>query len=146
MRKLLFIIILLLICGFSYSQNILLPVSSDAVKAKSVDVQDEDYIYNMAGIETKPEFPGGISMFYKYVSKKFRIPKSKDFKGGKVLATFVIEKDGSVTDIKILRDPGFETNKETKRVLISSPKWKAGVQNGKNVRVQYMLPITLSSN
>jgi protein TonB len=57
--------------------------------------------------------------------------------------TFVVEKDGSVTDIKIIRDLGYGTGKEAKRVLENSPKWKPGIQNGRPVRVQYNLPISI---
>ncbi|HTG67178.1 MAG TPA: energy transducer TonB, partial [Flavobacterium sp.] len=57
--------------------------------------------------------------------------------------SFVVEKDGSLTDIKVLRDIGYGTGKEAIRVLQKSPKWNPGIQNGKPVRVQYSLPITI---
>lgn len=146
MKKLLFISAFIFAGNFGFSQeNINAPVL-DIAPTRSVEVQDENQIYNASGLETMPEFPGGNAMFYKYVSKNFKMPQEKDFKGGKVIVTFVIEKDGSVTDIKVIRHPGFATDKETVRILKSSPKWKPGVQNGKNVRAQYTLPINLSSN
>ena len=147
MKKWLFISAFLLISKFGFSQEISISSPTiDAAPTRSVEIQDENQIYNSSGIETKPEFPGGNAMFYKYVSKNFRMPKAKDFKGGKVIVSFVIEKDGSVTDIKVIRHPGFETDKETVRLLKSCPKWQPGVQNGRNVRALYTLPITLSSN
>lgn len=147
MKKWLFISAFLLMGKFCFSQEINSSSPTiDAVPTRSVEVHDENQIYNSTGLETKPEFPGGNSMFYKYVSNNFRMPKAKDFKGGKVIVSFVIEKDGSVTDIKVIRHPGFETDKETVRLLKSSPKWKPGIQNGKNVRALYTLPINLGSN
>lgn len=97
-------------------------------------------------IESKPEYPGGMDSFYKHISSNFKPPVNKDFKGGKIIVTFVIEKDGSITDIKIVRDLGFGTGKESIRVLKKAKKWKPGEQNGKKVRVQFALPISLSSN
>lgn len=107
---------------------------------------DDDSIYNTAGIEVKPEYPGGIDAFYKHVSKNYNPPTAKAFKGGKVFVTFVIEKDGSLNDIKVIRDPGFGTGDEAIRVLKLSEKWKPGEQNGKFVRTLFALPIVLPSN
>ena len=65
---------------------------------------------------------------------------------GKVYVTFVVEKDGSLTDIKVIRDIGFGTGKEAIRVLKSSPKWTPGEKNGKKVRVLYSIPITINAS
>ncbi|MET0759438.1 MAG: energy transducer TonB [Flavobacterium sp.] len=108
------------------------------------DVVEDNNIYNTAGIEVKPLFPGGMDKFYKYVGNNYRAPEEEGLKG-KVYVTFVVEKDGSLTDIKVLRDIGFGTGKEAIRVLKSSPKWVPGEQNGKKVRVLYSLPITIQS-
>ncbi|CAM3350317.1 Protein TonB [Flavobacterium longum] len=107
-------------------------------------VEEDNSIHNMAGIEVKPDFPGGLQKFYDYVSRNYRIPE-EDGLNGKVFITFVVEKDGSLTDIKVIRDIGFGTGKEAIRVLKSSPRWNPGEQNGKKVRVQYSLPITIKS-
>jgi protein TonB len=105
---------------------------------------EDTKIYSTAGIEQKPEFPGGIANFYKFVGNNFKAPEEEGLKG-KVLVTFVVEKDGSLTDIKVVRDIGFGTAAEAIRVLKKSPKWAPGEQNGKRVRVQYSLPITIQS-
>jgi protein TonB len=107
-------------------------------------VEDDNSIHNMAGIEVKPDFPGGLEKFYKYVSNNYKIPE-EDGLNGKVFVTFVVEKDGSLTDIKVIRDIGYGTGKEAIRVLKNSPRWNPGEQNGKKVRVQYSLPITIKS-
>ena len=102
----------------------------------------EDQIYAMAGLEAKPEFPGGVPAFYQYIGDNYKVPNIKGLEG-KVLATFVVEKDGSLSNVKILRDIGHGTGEEAKRVLENSPKWIPGYQNGQPVRAQYALPITL---
>jgi protein TonB len=91
-----------------------------------------------------PEFPGGMEKFYKFVGNNYQAPEEEGLKG-KVYVTFVVEKDGSLTDIKVLRDIGYGTGKEAIRVLNKCPKWIPGEQNGKKVRVLYSLPITIQS-
>jgi len=107
-------------------------------------VGEDNSIYNTAGIEVKPDFPGGIANFYKYIGRNYQVPEEDGLKG-KVFVSFVVEKDGSLTDIKVIRDIGYGTGKEAIRVLKSSPKWTPGEQNGKKVRVLYSLPITIQS-
>ncbi|RTY64112.1 energy transducer TonB [Flavobacterium sp. GSP27] len=104
----------------------------------------DNQIYNTAGIEVKPDFPGGIEKFYKYVGNNYQTPE-EDGLNGKVYVTFVVEKDGSLTDIKVIRDIGYGTGKEAIRVLKKSPRWTPGEQNGKKVRVLYSLPITIQT-
>jgi protein TonB len=107
-------------------------------------VEEDNNIYNTAGIEVKPDFPGGLEKFYKFISKNYQLPDEEGLKG-KVFVTFVVEKDGSLTDIKVVRDIGYGTGKEAIRVLKSCPKWNPGEQNGKKVRVLYSLPISIQS-
>jgi len=104
----------------------------------------ENEVYNTAGLTEKPEFPGGISEFYKFVGNNFKTPEQPNLKG-KVYITFIIEKDGSLSDIKNLRDIGFGTGEEAIRVLKICPKWIPGKMNGVPVRVMYSLPITIQS-
>jgi protein TonB len=107
-------------------------------------VEEDNSIYNTAGIEVKPDFPGGMEKFYKFVGKNYQVPEEEGLKG-KVFVSFVVEKDGSLTDIKVIRDIGYGTGKEAIRVLRSCPKWNPGEQNGKKVRVLYSLPINIQS-
>ena len=108
------------------------------------DVVEDTNIYSSAGLEVKPDFPGGIEKFYKYVGNNYRAPEEEGLKG-KVYVTFVVEKDGSLTDIKVIRDIGYGTGQEAVRVLKKCPRWNPGEQNGKKVRVLYSLPITIQS-
>lgn len=113
------------------------------VSAQETNTGSSDNIYNTAGIEVLPEYPGGIGKFYQFIGDNYKTPTAVDFLGGKVYVSFIIEKNGSVADIKVLRDVGFGTGKEAIRVLELCPKWSPGRQNGKNVRCSYSLPISL---
>ncbi len=105
-------------------------------------VEDENKIYT--AVEVKPEFPGGMAKFGEFISKNFKTPEDDEV-NGKVIVTFVVEKDGSLTDIKVVRDLGFGTGKEAERVLRKCPKWKPGIQNGRAVRVSYSQSISISN-
>jgi len=97
-----------------------------------------------ATLDEQPEYPGGIKRFYQYVADNFDRPNVDDLDKISVLVSFVIEKDGSMTDIKVLRNPGYGLDKEAIRVLKSlRTKWKAGIKDGEKVRTQYTLPITI---
>ncbi|WP_426484091.1 energy transducer TonB [Flavobacterium sp. 2] len=127
----------------SYSDGDL--VVDEPGPSQAVINDNDNAVYNTAGIEVKPEFPGGMEKFFMFVDNNFKYPEVDDdhFKGSKVYVTFIVEKDGALTDIKILRDAGYETGKEAIRVLKKCPKWIPGKQNGKNVRVLYSLPIIM---
>ncbi len=96
-------------------------------------------------VEIAPSFPGGIDAFLKYVQKNYRYPRQAIEQGvkGRVILSFIVERDGSLTDIKIVRDLKFGTGEEAVRLLKASPKWSPGIQNGREVRVAYTLPIGL---
>lgn len=105
---------------------------------------DESAIYNTAGIEIKPEYPGGMTEFYNFIGKNFRVPDVKGL-AGKIFVSFVIEKDGSITDVKVIRDIGYGTGEEAVRVLQNCKNWIPGEQQGKKVRVLYSLPIVIQT-
>ncbi len=107
-------------------------------------VEEDNTVYNTAGIEVKPDFPGGMDKFNQFVAKNYQVPDEEGLKG-KVYVSFVVEKDGSLTDIKVLRDIGYGTGKEAIRVLNKCPKWTPGEQNGKKVRCTFSLPISIQS-
>lgn len=98
-------------------------------------------------LDMQPEFPGGMKKFYDYVGDNFERQEIDNVESITVHVSFVIEKDGSMTDIRVLRNPGYGMDKEAIRVLKSlKTKWKPGVLNGQNVRTQYTLPITVKIN
>jgi periplasmic protein TonB len=104
----------------------------------------DETIYSSAGLEVQPEFPGGIGNFYKGIARNYVYPEGEEI-NGKVVVSFVVEKDGSLTDIKVLRDLGYGTGAEAIRVLKKLPKWSPGEQNGRKVRASYVLPIALQT-
>jgi protein TonB len=108
---------------------------------------DPSRIYT--AVEKLPVFPGGFQAFYKYLAQNIHYPASavKDHIQGKVYVTFVVEKDGSLTDMKIMKSVSADIDAEAIRVLNSSPQWNPGSQNGRPVRVQFTVPIdfTLSA-
>ncbi|MNX39750.1 Gram-negative bacterial tonB protein [compost metagenome] len=93
-----------------------------------------------------PEFPGGMAKFYTYVGNNFQKPELDAEKTLRVYVSFVIERDGSITDITVIKDPGYGLGKEAIRVLKSiKAKWTPGILNGKTVRTAYNLPITIKT-
>ncbi|WP_295333326.1 energy transducer TonB [Flavobacterium sp.] len=128
--------------------TILLFSSALFAKAQEVNLPTEtiESTYSLMTLEVKPEFQGGMEEFYKYIGQNFKVPKNKDFFGGRVIVSFVIEKDGSVTEVKVLKDCGFGTAEEAKRVLLNCPKWKPATQKNVPVRCQYALPINVTRN
>ena len=109
---------------------------------KDAEIVDNN-VYSSAGIEVQPEFPGGAAGFSRYVQKNYRTPEVESDLKGRVFVEFVVEKDGSLTDIKVIRDLGFGTGAEAVRMLKNAPRWKPGVQNGKSIRVRYTQAIML---
>ncbi len=97
-------------------------------------------------VETPPSFPGGIEKFYQFLANHIKYPVQAREKSiqGRVIAQFIVEKDGSLSEIKTLREPGYGLGDEAVRVLSISPKWNPGIQNGKPVRVQYTVPVNFS--
>jgi len=97
-------------------------------------------------LDKMPEFPGGMSKFYTYVGNNFTRPELDAERTLRVYVSFVIEKDGSITDIIVKNDPGFGMGKEAIRVLKSlKTKWSPGIIDGKPVRTAYNLPITIKT-
>lgn len=94
-------------------------------------------------VEKMPEFPGGQQALMKYVGSKIRYPEEamENSIQGTVFVTFVVEPDGRITGVRILRGIGHGCDEEAMRVVKSMPNWTPGKQLGKAVRVQYNLPV-----
>jgi protein TonB len=118
------------------------PVGNSDVK----QVVEENPNQIFTAVEQQPTFPGGDGGFNKYLSKSIRYPAiaRENNVQGRVILTFVVEKDGSLTDIKVLRSLGSGCDEEAIRALKASPKWKPGIQNGRPVRVQYSVPVSFA--
>lgn len=94
-------------------------------------------------VEAQPEFPGGVNAMMEFISSNVSYPEIALDNGieGTVVVQFVIEKDGSLTDVKIVRDPGGGLGQEAERVIKMMPKWKPGTQKDSPVRVKMSAPI-----
>ena len=103
-----------------------------------------DKVFSFSEVDEKPDFPGGIEKFYKFTAKNFIIPPEERL-DGKVIVEFVIEKDGSITNINVKEDIGYGTAQETIRLLGIYPKWMPGKKNGEVVRTLFRLPITIKT-
>ena len=106
-----------------------------------VEEVDENQIYDI--VEENPRFPGGEEACMKWLSDNIKYPPICVEQGiqGRVYAQFVVNKDGSIVDIKIVRSPDPYLSKEAERVLKMMPKWSPGKQRGKPVRVKFSLPV-----
>jgi protein TonB len=117
------------------------PVGNSDTKAVT---EESNEIFT--AVEEQASFPGGLEKFGNYLFKNIRYPAvaRENNVQGKVFLTFVVEKDGSLTDIKVLRGIGSGCDEEATRVIKASPKWKPGMQNGRAVRSQFTVPISFT--
>ncbi|MGI4805397.1 MAG: energy transducer TonB [Janthinobacterium lividum] len=98
--------------------------------------------YSFGTVEVLPHFPGGEKAFDEFLNQNLQVPKNVS---GRVIATFVVEKNGSLTNIKIVRSLGEEADAEAIRILKAGPKWQPGTQLGKPVRTAYTMPINFQN-
>jgi len=116
-------------------------ITPEAIEVKAIDPK----IYSAADLTTQPEYPGGMSAFYKFVNNNFVIPEVDKDLTAKIYVSFTVEKDGTLAPVKVVRDPGYGLGEEAKRVMEASKiKWKPGTMNGQPVRSSYNLPITIN--
>jgi len=119
-----------------------------AMFINSVKAQNQDRkVYDFVSAQKQPEYPGGIAKFYAYMAKEIRYPEAakKNKIQGKVLLSFVVEKDGSLTDIVVIRRLSRETDIEAVRVLKKSPKWNPAILDGKPIRVKYNIAVNFDN-
>ena len=118
------------------------PVGNSDVKAVTEDTGNQIF----TAVEVEPVPRDGMDAFYKFLGDKIKYPNAAKEAGtqGRVILQFVVEKDGSLTDIHVMREPGNGLGDEAMRVLKLAPKWTPGVQNGKPVRVQFTIPVNFS--
>lgn len=123
---------------------IILALMGCAMFIHSVKAQNKDLkIYDFTSVQKQPAYPGGMPKFYAYLKKELKYPEvaKKNKIQGKVLLSFVIEKNGSLTDIVVIRGLSPETDREAVRVLKNSAKWAPAEKDGKPVRVKYSINI-----
>ncbi|WP_131536992.1 energy transducer TonB [Pedobacter nototheniae] len=113
---------------------------------KEVATGDGNAILDPTGVDEYPEFAGGMNAWSKYIQRNLRYPyqAQEDNIQGKVFISFVVEKDGSITDVKVVRGIGYGCDEEAVKVIKKSPLWKAGKNKGMPVRVRYNMPINFT--
>jgi protein TonB len=104
-------------------------------------VEEDTKVFTI--VEEMPSFPGGEGKMLEYIAKNIKYPPPARENGiqGRVYVTFVVDKDGKIKDAKVLRGVGGGCDEEALRVVKTMPEWKPGRQNGRNVQVQYNLPV-----
>ena len=139
------VLIVSLVCVLS-----LFVFSAETNAQKVRDKSDYDIMISKCinkSIEKQPEYPGGIEEFYKLIGINFKVPAeaSKQKLVGKAIIEFMVERDGSLSEFKIVKDLGYGIGNEAIRTIKLSPKWIPGTIDGKPARVLYTLPITIQT-
>ena len=118
--------------------------AGEILKAQEVIVQEkvEEQVFDV--VEQMPQFPGGDAALFEYLSTHIKYPAIAEENGvqGRVIVTFVVERDGSITDVKVVKAVDPSLDREAARVVAGMPKWIPGKQNGAAVRVKYTVPVT----
>ncbi|MBR4198774.1 MAG: energy transducer TonB [Bacteroidales bacterium] len=119
------------------------------INIDTIAIDEDEEVGELAGlVAADAEFPGGEDALYDFIAKNLKYPQAaKDSNiQGKVFVQFVVEKDGSITNAKVLRDIGGGCGEETLRVVKMMPKWKPGEIRGTKYRVQCTLPVRFGLN
>jgi protein TonB len=109
---------------------------------KTVVAKKNQQVFDV--VEKMPEYPGGQAALFEYLQKNVKYPADAEKKKveGRVLVTFVVNTDGSITDIEVVRKTFPSLDAEAVRVISGMPRWKPGEQKGQKVRVKYTVPLT----
>jgi protein TonB len=148
MKRIIFIMGMLCCCSFVFGQannkvGRVVKTERTTVAAQS-SANENDPIYE--SVDVKPEFPGGIPELMKYLTTHLKYPTKAQKKGiqGRVLCTFIVEKDGRVNDVRVVKSVDPDLDKEAMRVVKHMPKWKPGLKDGKPVRTKFTLPVAFA--
>jgi TonB family protein len=116
-------------------------IGNDTISLDSVIVEEEKVFDE---VEHMPEFPGGPSVLFEWISKNINYPPSAKMDGveGRVIVTFIVERDGTLTNVRVFKSVHPSLDKEATRVVKSMPRWIPGKQNGSAVRTKYTVPVT----
>lgn len=116
---------------------------SVTVATESKDpVGSKKTVYGLVDVAAAPH--EGMQKFYESYIRSFRLPNISGVEKIRVVLGFIVEADGSLSEIKILRDPGYGVGEEAVKALKLMPRWKPGLLNGEAVRCQFTLPITIN--
>lgn len=125
-----------------------------ACKNETPKTSEDNTVYER--VEKMPHYPGCDGMtgnelrgcaskkMFKHIQDNIKYPETAkaEEKAGRAAVSFVVDKDGSITDVELVKDPGFGMGEEAVRVIKTFPKWIPGEQKGEKVKVRYILPVT----
>lgn len=108
------------------------------------DLKDDQTVYKLNEVDEKPEFEGGMQKLYTYVTTNFMVPEKSGLKG-KTVIEFIVEKDGTLSDMKVTQDIGYGTREEILRMFKKFKKWKPGKKNAEIVRTLFVFPVNINN-
>ena len=123
----------------SPNDNIALRKDSDSAVIR------EDSVYHPYNVDKKAQFPGGRDSLKSFMKKNLILPPSSDCFEGSVIVRFIVEKDGSISDVKVIRSIEPLVDDEAVRVVRSMPKWIPAEKDGKAVRSRFLLPVRIGN-
>ena len=129
-----------MISFFRFQVVILLMASSNCL-AQELPVKANELVFIV--VENQPKFPGDKNALTNYLRKNVQYPEAAKQAGvtGRVFISFIVERDGRLTDVHLLKGLGFGCDEEAMRVMNAMPRWEPGTQSGRTARVRYNLPI-----
>lgn len=134
-----------ILMGLSFCNAVSAQETETGDSPVQITTQNYNDVVNIEGLQKKPEYPGGMQVFYADLMAKFKVPKIPEEGTYRIYISFIVEKDGSLTDIKVLKDTGYGLGDEAVRSLKKmKKKWIPGEQNGKVVRTSFALPIAVN--
>lgn len=139
---------LFVVCSFLFTSLFLIGISAqaqvikDSIQLSAAQDSTEQKVYDIA--EQMPKFPGGQNELFKFISQNIKYPVEAEENNiqGRVIVSFVVERDGSITDISVIKSVHPLLDNEAIRITKLMPKWIPAKQNGETVRVRYTVPVT----
>lgn len=134
MKKILFIALL----SFGFMANAMAQHFDEGEEV----IEQSDKVFEV--VDEMPSFPGGQSALFDFMAKNIKYPEVAEECGiqGRVLVTFIVKKDGSLSDVRVAKSVDPSLDKEAVRIIKSMPKWNPGIHKGKYVNVKFTLPVT----
>lgn len=136
MKKILFIALL----SFGFMANAMAQHFDEGEEV--IEQSESDKVFEV--VEKMPSFPGGQGALFDFMEKNIKYPKVAEDNGiqGRVLVTFIVKKDGSLSDVRVAKSADPALDKEAVRLVKSMPKWNPGIEKGQYVNVKFTLPVT----
>ena len=134
MKKILFIALL----SFGFMANAMAQHFDEGEEV----IEQSDKVFEV--VDEMPSFPGGQSALFDFMAKNIKYPEVAEDNGiqGRVLVTFIVKKDGSLSDVRVAKSVDPSLDKEAVRIIKSMPKWNPGTHKGMYVNVKFTLPVT----